>query len=243
MPQHATICYSVLQKKKYARKIKSLDAKCNIAHLAQVILRSETSFSYNIECCCGYTNGNIYGLLDVNIDIILRGGFQLMQKAINDNVKVGRSCCKCKKRYVNAEEHGSHLIIDTSVVTDDNYEEKQSTITVHTLGSIAKTVKVGQKSYIHGPAVKIKEPAHYGMNCAQPDMTTEEYEEASEDIIGELIKNQKNRVQIEKETHDQSNSMRWSLLRQNMITASSFGRICRAKTGYTAIVKDILYPN
>lgn len=103
--------------------------------------------------------------------------------------------------------------------------------------------KVRKRLFKPKSVKKPEESAHYGLNCAQPDMTTEEYEETSKDVIDELIKNQKNRVQIERETHDQSNSMRWSLLRQNMITASSFGRICRAKTGYTAIVKDILYPN
>lgn len=150
-----------IQIKHYTRKIKSLDAKCNAAHLAQSILRSEPSYSYNIECCCGYTNGNTYGLLDVNIDIILRGGFQLMQEAINDNLMLSRSCHECKQRYANAEEHGAHLIIDTSVVTDDNYE-KQSTITIHTLGSIAKTVKVGLKTYIlMGVVDYIKQKEHY----------------------------------------------------------------------------------
>lgn len=46
-----------------------------------------------------------------------------------------------------------------------------------------------------------------------------------------------------KDTRDQSYSEKWHLTRQNMITASNFSRICRARAGYTNIVKNILYPS
>lgn len=61
----------------YTRKIKSLDVKCNVAHLAQIILRSEPSYSYKIKCSCGYTNSNTYALLDVNTDIVCSGLHQM----------------------------------------------------------------------------------------------------------------------------------------------------------------------
>lgn len=58
-------------------------------------------------------------------------------------------------------DYGSHLIIDTSIVTDDRYENK-NTITVHTLGSIAKTVTIGQKSYmLMGVVDYNEEKEHY----------------------------------------------------------------------------------
>lgn len=146
--------------KSYTRKIKSLDAKCNAAHLAQIILRSEPSYSYKVECSCGYTNSNTYALLDVNIDIVC-GGFHQMQAAIDDNLRVNRSCFRCKKLVENHTDYGSHLIIDTSIVTDDHYENK-NTIIAHTLGSIAKTVTIGQKSYILiGVVDYIAEKEHY----------------------------------------------------------------------------------
>lgn len=81
--------------KSYTRKIKSVDVKCNAAHLAQIILRSEPSYSYKVECSCEYTNSNTYALLDVNIDIIC-GGFHQIQAAIDDNLRVSRSCFRCK---------------------------------------------------------------------------------------------------------------------------------------------------
>lgn len=47
---------AIFEIKSYTRKIKSLDVKCNVAHLTQIILRSEPSYSYKVECSCGYTN-------------------------------------------------------------------------------------------------------------------------------------------------------------------------------------------
>lgn len=150
----------MFQIKQYTRKIRSLNAKCNAAHLAQIMLRSDPSYSYNVDCSCGYVNGNQYGLLDVNIDMVLRAGFQLMQEAINDNIPADRCCRQCKKTYADTVKHGSHLIIDTSVLTDDGYENQSTT--VHTLGSIAKTVMIGPKSYIlMGVVDYIKEKEHY----------------------------------------------------------------------------------
>lgn len=87
---------AIFEIKSYTRKIKSLDVNCNAAHLAQIILRSGPSYSYKVECSCGYTNSNTYALLDVNIDILC-GGFHQMQAAIDDNILVSRSCFKCKK--------------------------------------------------------------------------------------------------------------------------------------------------
>lgn len=138
---------AIFQIHKYTRKIKSLDAKCNAAHLSQILLRTEPSSSYSINCCCGYTNSKTSALLNININIIMRGGFQYMQHAIDEELKINRTCYNCREPVDNRTEHGSHLIVDTSVLTDKGYVI-QSTTAHHTLGSIATTVTIREKSYI-----------------------------------------------------------------------------------------------
>lgn len=70
-----------------------------------------------------------------------------MQAKIDDNLRISRSCFRRKKLVKNHTDYGFHLIIDTSIMIDDRYENKNTTI-VHTLDSIAKTVMIGQKSYM-----------------------------------------------------------------------------------------------
>lgn len=52
-----------------------------------------------------------------------------------------------------------------------------------------------------------------------------------------------NRINIERETVDQTNSTKWFELRRNIITASNFGRIIalRPDTGCEGVLKSLLY--
>lgn len=52
----------------------------------------------------------------------------------------------------------------------------------------------------------------------------------------------KNRESIERETIEQANSSKWFEIRSKLLTASNFGKICRAKpSSYPGYVKTILY--
>lgn len=75
--------------------------------------------------------------------MILYGGLHLIQ-AIDDCVTIERTCFNCKKKIASLPEYGSHLIIDTSVVTDTGYLNRDNII-AHKLGSLKKIVKVGGK--------------------------------------------------------------------------------------------------
>lgn len=131
----------------YTRNIKRLNAECNAAHLAQFLFEKEPSFSYRTQCSCGYANSRKFQLIDVNIDMILCGGLHLIQEAIDDCITVERSCFNCKKKIASLTEYGSHLIIDTSVVTDTGYLNRDKIIT-HKLSSLKKIVKIGERTYM-----------------------------------------------------------------------------------------------
>lgn len=59
-----------------------------------------------------------------------------------------------------------------------------------------------------------------------------------------LEENQRNRVQIEKDTRQQSKCEKWIEIRRNLVTASNFGLICchRKNSSYANKVKSLLYP-
>lgn len=130
----------------YTRNIKRLVAECN-AHLAQFLFEKEPSYSYRVECFCGYVNSRKSQLMDVNVDMILCSGLHLIQEAIDDCMITEKTCFNCKKKIASLTEYGVHLIIDTFIVTDINYPNRDNKIS-HKLSSLKKTVKVGGKTYM-----------------------------------------------------------------------------------------------
>lgn len=58
-------------------------------------------------------------------------------------------------------------------------------------------------------------------------------------ILAELELNSANRFLIEARTIDQSNSNEWLEIRQNMLTSSLFGKICRRRSKFGVLVKQI----
>jgi len=83
----------------------------------------------------------------------------------------------------------------------------------------------------------------YGNNAQKPDMTENEYEEEKKFFLNNLKIIADNRINIERETVDQTNSTKWFELRRNIITASNFGRIIalRPDTGCEGVLKSLLY--
>lgn len=61
-------------------------------------------------------------------------------------------------------------------------------------------------------------------------------------MFEELKENCWNREEIERDTMDQSNCGKWLDLRSKLLTASNFGKVCRAKeSSYPGYVKSILH--
>lgn len=116
----------------YTRNIKRLDAEYNVAHLAQFLFEKEPSYSYQVECSCRYANGRKSQLIDVNVDMILCSGLHLIQEAIDDCITIERNCFNCKKKIASLTEYRPQLIIDTSIVTDTVYPNRDNII-VHKL--------------------------------------------------------------------------------------------------------------
>lgn len=130
----------------FTRKIKQMDTECNVAHLAQYIFSDIPSYKTKIVCQCGYNVKNQNIIFGINIDVILCQGLVSMQKAIDDGHETQRMCRKCKQLINDDIEYGPHLIIDTSVITDSRYTNRNEQL-YHTLGSIANFVTIKNKTY------------------------------------------------------------------------------------------------
>lgn len=96
-----------------------------------------------------------------------------------------------------------------------------------------------KRRYVHGTADK-----NYGTECEVPDLPPDQVQKLRKFHFDKLNENLKNRVQIEIDTREQSNSDLWLSIRKILLTASNFGRICRMRpyTLCSNMVKSILYP-
>ncbi|KAK2578404.1 hypothetical protein KPH14_012736, partial [Odynerus spinipes] len=130
----------------FTRKIKQMDSECNVAHLAQYIFSDIPSYKTKVACQCGYEIKNENIIFGINIDVILWHGFGSMQQAVDDGHETQRTCRNCKRLIEDNIEYGPHLIIDTSVVTDDRYTNRNEHLN-HTLESIANYVTIKDKIY------------------------------------------------------------------------------------------------
>lgn len=81
---------------------------------------------------------------------------------------------------------------------------------------------------------------NYGTDsCSRPDLDEELFTVEQNKILAKLEQNSSNRLFIEARTIDQSNSNEWLEIRQNMLTSSLFGKICRRRSKFGTLVKQI----
>ncbi|KMQ89298.1 hypothetical protein RF55_11082 [Lasius niger] len=85
---------------------------------------------------------------------------------------------------------------------------------------------------------------HYGPQSQKPDLLPDIFEQLRQNHLEKLFENGKNWRQIERNTIEQSDSDLWHSLRQELLTASNFGIVCRMRltTSCAATVKNILFP-
>ncbi|KAL4084689.1 hypothetical protein QTP88_027614 [Uroleucon formosanum] len=83
----------------------------------------------------------------------------------------------------------------------------------------------------------------YGSEASKPDMDVEEFSKQKEEILYEMKSLMKNREEIERQTVDQYQNIKWFETRRKLLTASNFGKIInrRLDTGCENIVKSFLY--
>lgn len=130
----------------FTRTIKRMDTECNVAHLAQYILEDIPSHKTKVLCQCGYNFDTQSISLSINIDLILCNGFGFVQQAIDDRHKTKRTCRKCGILIEDEIQHGPHVIIDTSIVTDDRYTTRNKDIS-YALDSITKIIEIKDRIY------------------------------------------------------------------------------------------------
>jgi len=158
------VSLSLFQQTKYTRRFHSIDAMCNVAHLAEHAFVSLPSLQRNKICpSCNYVNNRTFTAVSVNVDILLHKGLQHMQESINDTNSPKQMCPKCNNPCKINEKYGPHIMIDASVLSDTNYikniglEPK-----AYNLESIAKNITVGNKKYtLRGIVNYLSNMRHY----------------------------------------------------------------------------------
>ena len=94
-----------------------------------------------------------------------------------------------------------------------------------------------------GKAAEKEDAASYGPNAQRPDMTDAQLEVAKKDKLDSLRVDKTRRDEIEKQTRGQNNSTKWKEERNDRLTASNFGKVCKMlqKTSRAKLVRDLLY--
>lgn len=128
----------------YTRGIKRLNDNCNVAHLAEYIFKNEPSCVFNKSCCV-----NLYIRVkltcNINVNIILQEGLQLLQRVIDDLDKIRSKCRTCGADY--QVSYGKYVIIDSSIFTDYRYVIRCLDVK-HNLNSITKIITLNNINYI-----------------------------------------------------------------------------------------------
>jgi len=119
-------------------------------HLIDIIFTDiMPSITRNTFChqCDYFTNRN-FATLHINIDILLTKVLGKIQEAINDTVfnKIQRPCSKYICLLTEKYECSSHIILDTSILTDPNYKVKHREAS--NLDDIKKIITIDDRNYI-----------------------------------------------------------------------------------------------
>jgi len=88
-----------------------------------------------------------------------------ISKKIDDVIMSKQICIKCSNSCHVTEKYGPQIIIDTSIVTDEEYLkhiELKATTLSFSLQDIAKNIKIGDNKYVlRGVVNYIKSASHY----------------------------------------------------------------------------------
>lgn len=131
------------------RNIQFLDANCNIDHIIQILFPDVPSVTRYTKCSnCSSMQLRNLPTLCINVGILLKKGFNYIQEAINDTENLNSSqasCKKCNCLLERTHEYGPHIFIDTSIISDPNYntECKENL----SLDSLTKSIKLAEKYY------------------------------------------------------------------------------------------------
>lgn len=143
----------LFDKRNISGQIQSLNVNSNAAHLAEYLFQDCPSSITIITCSeCSNVSCLKNPTLNINVDFILKHGFEMLQDAINDvhfkKRKITCKKCKCTQ-YENNIIYGHQVIIDTSIITDKNYLKHSNIemITCYQLDTIPKVIIIGNQKY------------------------------------------------------------------------------------------------
>jgi len=156
------------------RYVEFLNANCNVGHLIDIIFTDiMPSITRDTFCRqCDYFINRNFATLHINIDILLTKGLGKIQEAINDTIlnKIQRPCPKCTCLLTEKYECSSHIILDTSILTDPNYKVEHREAS--NLDDIKKVITIDDRNYIlcgiinyisyaHNKSTVIRKNGHY----------------------------------------------------------------------------------
>lgn len=142
----------------------------NVAHLAEYTYSSISSLTrINIYKTCNTAKKCKFNAVSINFDILLNKGLQNIQDVLNDTMTLKQTCIKCGNFYEIDEKYGPQVIIDTSVLIDNNYLKtiKKSNINnIYKLDKITKTIIINNNKYIlRGVINYLKNMSHTIPHC------------------------------------------------------------------------------
>lgn len=142
---------SYIFKYSQTRKVRTIDAKCNAAHLAEILFKEMPTYKTLYECRnseCLFSSNINYLTLAINVDVILLNGMECLQKAVDDiqNQNKLYSCQKCGTPNKVKNQYGRNIIIDTSLITHTTYIDRLK----ENLKLLKKTSKNRRSSELQG---------------------------------------------------------------------------------------------
>lgn len=140
-----------ISKKSVTRHMKIINANCNVAHLTDILFYKLPTVTQIKSCnVCNFKQTRHFPHLHINVGILIKKGLGAVQEAINDmkfnDIESTCKCNKCVGIITRKHEYGPHVFLDTSLITDPNYENETHVQSM--LDSITKFITVENKNYI-----------------------------------------------------------------------------------------------
>lgn len=156
----------IFNKKACTRNVSTLNANCNVAHLAEYLFQDIPSCKTKYNCDnCGHCHERVLQTCNINVNVIFRNGLKDMQQAVNDIIFNNNGTCHtCKNNINRTVTYGSHLLIDTSILSDPTYMHEQniSINSKYRLEDVCKLLVVDDIQYVVAGLISY---ITYGRSC------------------------------------------------------------------------------
>lgn len=165
------------ERTKYSRHISMLNTNSNVAHLAEHLFRTIPSCT-KTKICNDCKNSNVRQLpvVYIDVDIILRSGLSHIQRSIEEAASTQGTCTTCNKICIENIEYGSQIMIDLSILTDDQYIqsnniEKQ----IYRISDVQSNLRINNKTYLLAGIISYKQYTKTGHYAAYTNNTNRWY--------------------------------------------------------------------